>query len=133
MIGMMRIKIISPGKHREPWLLEALAEYEKRLSREAKIEWVFPKELNVKEPKYSLLDVRGKYLSSEQFSTYLMSETSHVFVIGGPEGPPKNIIENASFKFSLSPMTFTHQLVRLVLLEQIYRGFEIFKGSAYHK
>ncbi len=133
MIVMMRIKIISPGKNREPWLIEALAEYEKRLTREAKIEWVFPKELIIKDEKYSLLDVQGKYLSSEEFSSFLMSKPSHVFVIGGPEGPPKNISDNATFKFSLSPLTFTHQLVRLVLVEQIYRGFEIYKGSAYHK
>lgn len=130
---MMRIKIISPGKHKEPWLIQALAEYEKRLTKEAKIEWVFPKELTLKEEKYSLLDVKGKFLSSEEFSTFLLSQSTHVFVIGGPEGPPKNIIENASFRFSLSPLTFTHQLVRLVLLEQIYRGIEIFKGSSYHK
>ncbi len=133
MIVMMRIKIISPGKHKEPWLLSALAEYEKRLTRDAKLEWVFPKELSVKDENYSLLDVKGKYLSSEEFSTFLMSKPGHIFVIGGPEGPPKNISDNASFKFSLSPLTFTHQLVRLILLEQIYRGFEIFKGSAYHK
>ena len=130
---MMRIKIISPGKHKEPWLIQALSEYEKRLTREAKVEWIFPKELSIKEERYSLLDVHGKNLSSEEFSEFLMSKPSHIFIIGGPEGPPKKIIEGASFKFSLSSMTFTHQLVRLVLLEQIYRGFEIFKGSPYHK
>ena len=133
MIVMMRIKIISPGKNKEPWLIEALSEYEKRLTRDARIEWVFPKELTLKEEKYSLLDVKGKFLSSEEFSAFLMSKPSHIFVIGGPDGPPKNISDNASFKFSLSPLTFTHQLVRLVLLEQIYRGFEISKGSPYHK
>ncbi len=133
MIVMMRIKIISPGKHKEPWLISALSEYEKRLTKEAKIEWVFPKELIIKNDDYSLLDIKGKFLTSEEFSNFLMSKSNHIFVIGGPEGPPKNISDNASFKFSLSPLTFTHQLVRLVLLEQIYRGFEIFKGSAYHK
>ncbi len=130
---MMRIKIISPGKHKEEWLLQGLAEYEKRLSRVAKIEWVFPKELKLPEEPYSLLDVKGKFLSSEEFSTFLLSKQAHTFVIGGPSGPPKNISDRADFKFSLSPMTFTHQLVRLVLVEQIYRGFEIFKGSNYHK
>ena len=130
---MMRIKIISPGKHREPWLIQALSEYEKRLTRDVKLEWVFPKELTVKEEKYSLLDVQGKVLTSEEFSTFLTSKPHHTFVIGGPEGPPKQIIENASFRFSLSLMTFTHQLVRLILLEQIYRGIEISKGSPYHK
>jgi 23S rRNA (pseudouridine1915-N3)-methyltransferase len=130
---MMRIKIISPGKHKEAWLLQGLAEYEKRLTREAKIEWVFPKELKTPEEKYSLLDVKGKFLSSEEFSAFLLSKPNHTFVIGGPEGPSKDIFDNADFRFSLSPMTFTHQLVRLVLVEQIYRGFEIFKGSSYHK
>jgi 23S rRNA (pseudouridine1915-N3)-methyltransferase len=133
MINMMRIKIISPGKNKEPWLIEALSEYEKRLTRVAKIEWIFPKKLTLINENYSLLDVKGKYLSSEDFSSFLMSKPSHIFVIGGPMGPPKNITDNATSKFSLSPLTFTHQLVRLVLVEQIYRGFEIFKGSAYHK
>ncbi len=130
---MMRIKIISPGKHREPWLIQALAEYEKRLTMDAKIEWVFPKELSMRDEKYSLLDVKGKSLTSEEFSNFLMSTSHHTFIIGGPEGPPKEIIEKASFRFSLSSLTFTHQLVRLVLLEQIYRGIEISKGSLYHK
>lgn len=130
---MMRIKIISPGKHREPWLIHALSEYEKRLTRDAKIEWIFPKDLTVKEERYSLLDVKGKSLTSEEFSNFLLSAPQHTFIIGGPEGPPKEIIEKASFRFSLSSLTFTHQLVRLVLLEQIYRGIEISKGSAYHK
>jgi 23S rRNA (pseudouridine1915-N3)-methyltransferase len=130
---MMRIKIISPGKTKEPWLLEALAEYEKRLSVKAKIEWVFPKELSTIETPYALLDVKGSLISSEDFSKYLMSKPSHTFVIGGAEGPPLEIKEKASFKFSLSNMTFTHQMVRLILLEQIYRGFEIHRGSKYHK
>ncbi len=130
---MMRIKIISPGKHKEPWLNSAISEYEKRLSKLAKIEWIFPKELKMQGESYSLLDVKGKILTSEEFSTFLLSKPSHTFIIGGPEGPPKNIIEHAPFKFSLSSLTFTHQMVRLILIEQIYRGFEIFKGSSYHK
>ncbi|MBM3193964.1 MAG: 23S rRNA (pseudouridine(1915)-N(3))-methyltransferase RlmH [Chlamydiae bacterium] len=130
---MMRIKIISPGKHNKLWLSSAILEYEKRLTKLAKIEWVFPKELKMPQETYSLLDVKGKFLTSEQFSNFLISKPSHTFVIGGHEGPCQNIIENASFKFSLSSLTFTHQMVRLVLIEQIYRGFEIFKGSSYHK
>lgn len=133
MAHMMRIKIISPGKHKEAWLHSAISEYEKRLSSLAKIEWVFPKELKNPQENYSLLDVKGKLLSSEEFSHFLVSKPSHTFIIGGHEGPPKNIIENASFSFSLSRLTFTHQMVRLILIEQIYRGFEIFKGSSYHK
>ena len=130
---MLRIKIISPGKHKEPWLTSALNEYEKRLTGDAKIEWVFPKELSIKSEKYSLLDVKGKILTSEQFSTFLISEPIHTFVIGGPDGPPKEVIEHASFRFSLSSLTFTHQFVRLILLEQIYRGIQISKGSSYHR
>ena len=130
---MLRIKIISPGKHKESWLIAALAEYEKRLTIDAKIEWVFPKELSLKNEKYSLLDVKGKLLTSEQFSSFLTSDLTHTFVIGGPDGPSKEILENASFRFSLSPLTFTHQFARLILLEQIYRGLQIAKGSLYHK
>ena len=129
----MRIKIISPGKHREPWLIAALAEYEKRLSHTIRLEWVFPKELKPLTEPYCLLDVKGKSLTSESFSSYLQSAPHHTFVIGGAEGPPKEILESATTRISLSPLTLTHQMVRLLLIEQIYRGLEIAKGSAYHK
>ena len=130
---MRKIKMISPGKHKELWLIDALAEYEKRLSRDAKIEWLFPKELSSPEEPFVLLDVQGTPVTSEQFSTLILSKPRHTFVIGGPDGPPPALKVTASSRISLSALTFTHQFARLILLEQIYRAFEISKNSSYHK
>jgi len=140
-LKMYRVKIITIGKTKESWLDEALAEYEKRLRAVLQIEWVFAKDdetlqqLVTKEPLYIALDAGGKLLDSEEFSKYLLNHLEKggsrlAFIIGGPDGLPANLKKNT---LSLSPLTFTHQIARLVLLEQIYRATEIAKGSPYHK
>ena len=108
------------------------------------IEWILAKDdvqlisLLEKEKFWICLSPEGKLLSSEQFA-HLMTEQFQKegarlnFVIGGPEGLPSALKVKASFLLSLSPLTFTHQLTRLILLEQLYRFLEIQKGSAYHK
>ena len=86
------------------------------------------------EPEKNLvfLDQRGKMLDSRAFSTFLFSFPSRIsFVIGGKEGLPSHLL-NGKQVISFSPMTLTHQMIRLFLIEQIYRGFEIHKGSDYH-
>lgn len=123
---------------------EALDEYSKRLEPILSIQWILAKDdsqliaLLSKESAYIALDPKGKMLTSEDFSTWLIhhfeSGGSRLnFVIGGAEGLPASIAEGAEAKISLSKLTFTHQLTRLILLEQIYRAFEIDKGSKYHK
>ena len=138
---MFKIKVISQGKSKEAWLNEALAEYEKRLLRKMEIEWIFldnPKDLEkraLKEPFLIALDLQGKQFSSKEFSLALFSNwgTRPSFVIGGPEGLTPNILHHAKHLFCLSSLTFTHQMVRLILIEQLYRALEIEQGTSYHK
>ncbi len=84
-----------------------------------------------------LLDEKGKMLSSEQFSTFLQQQMNSglkriVFVSGGPYGFCKEVYERANIKLSISLMTFTHQMVQLFFLEQLYRAMTILKGEPYH-
>lgn len=140
---MIKIRILSVGKTKEPWLEEALDEYVKRLKSTLQIEFAFAKndtqllEWLAKESRVIALDPQGKLLTSEAFSTFLYDQIEAggsrlSFVIGGPEGLPQTVRQN-SLLLSLSPLTFTHQLARLVLVEQLYRAVEIAKGSPYHK
>lgn len=140
---MIRIKIISPGKIKENWLILAIQEYIKRLTPLATFELIFPKDektfakLLQDEKDLICLDPQGQSLTSEAFSTYFFKSiekfgSSISFAIGGADGFPRGIHLNCP-KISLSPMTFTHQMTRLLLIEQIFRAFEINKGSNYHK
>ena len=72
-------------------------------------------------------------MTSEAFADWLYSKAPRHFIIGGPEGLPSEIISKADTLLSFSPMTFTHQITRLILLEQLYRATQIHKGTAYHK
>ncbi|MBA3815587.1 MAG: 23S rRNA (pseudouridine(1915)-N(3))-methyltransferase RlmH [Parachlamydiaceae bacterium] len=140
---MHKLRILSIGKTKESWLEEAIDEYLKRLSKIICIEFVWAKNdeqllaLASKEPTLVCLDANGKMMNSEAFSTFIVKKFEEggsrlAIVIGGAEGLPTKLKQHPTL-ISLSPMTFTHQLVRLVLVEQIYRAFEIDKGSCYHK
>lgn len=141
---MYKVKIFSIGKTRESFLVEAIEEYTKRLRPILSIEWVLAREnpqllrLLEKEENYIALDCKGKECSSEEFSKifyqFLLQGGSRLsFVIGGSEGLPEELKKQASLLLSFSRLTFTHQIVRLILVEQLYRGVEIKKGSPYHK
>ena len=141
---MFKIKIFSIGKTKEPWLQEATEEYHKRIKNSILIEWILCKNDEQlisaleKESSWICLDPLGSLMTSEEFATSLFSrlekEGSRLnLVIGGAEGLPKNLREKSKGLISLSKMTFTHQITRLILLEQIYRALEIRKGSGYHK
>lgn len=136
--------MVTIGKNKETWTTEALAEYEKRLKPYCTIEWILAKndvqleEFLMREGKFIALDPQGKAFSSEKFAHWLSEAAIQhnsrlTFAIGGPEGLPPTIKNKAAFLWSLSPLTFTHQLTRIILLEQIYRAFEIQRGSQYHK
>lgn len=140
---MLKVKILSIGKTKESWLEEALDEYLKRLSPILQIEFVFVKSDEqletqcLKEKNLIGLDPRGKTVTSEEFASLFMKSLEKegsklTFVIGGPEGLSPKLKEKMSL-ISLSKMTFTHQISRLILVEQIYRAMEIHKGSQYHK
>lgn len=159
----MNISIITVGKLKERYLKDGIDEYKKRLLRYCSIDIIevpdekAPESLSQKEEEqvkikegqgilryiregtYVIaLDLRGKMLSSEEFSTLLsdlgISGNSNIaFVIGGSLGLSQEVLNRADYKLSFSKMTFPHQVMRLVLLEQVYRGFRIMKGEPYHK
>ena len=158
----MKITIISVGKIKEKYLVEGIKEYSKRLSKYTKLEIIevlderAPENLSKKEMKiikdkegkkiefkiknsYVIaLDIDGITFSSEELANKIEDiktyNSSHVtFIIGGSLGLSSSILNNADLKMSFSKMTFPHQLMRLILLEQIYRSFRINNNEPYHK
>ncbi|CCC57749.1 23S rRNA (pseudouridine(1915)-N(3))-methyltransferase RlmH [Caloramator australicus] len=159
----MNLTIISVGKLKEKYLKEGISEYLKRLSKYAKVEIIevpdekAPENLSereeenvkdkegqnilkhIKDNMYVIaLDINGKNLSSEEFAQFLNQRaiegsSSIAFIIGGSIGLSKDVLNRADFKLSFSKMTFPHQLMRLILLEQIYRAYRIISGEPYHK
>ncbi len=158
----MKITIISVGKIKEKYLVEGIKEYSKRLSKYTKLEIIevpderAPENLSKKEMKiikdkegkkieskiknsYVIaLDIDGIMFSSEELANKIEDiktyNSSHVtFIIGGSLGLSSSILNNADLKISFSKMTFPHQLMRLILLEQIYRSFRINNNEPYHK
>ena len=93
----------------------------------------------MKEDTYVIaLAIQGKQLSSEDLANFLndlgiKGRSNIAFVIGGSLGLSDEVLKRADYKLSFSPMTFPHQLMRVILLEQVYRGFRIIKGEPYHK
>ena len=141
---MVKIKIYSVGKTKEEWLQEAIRHYEARLKSSISFEWILAKsdeqlkQFLEKEANFICLDPAGKQFSSEEFSVFFTqaireNHSRLSLVIGGAEGLSPPIKTKAKALLSLSKMTFTHQISRLVLIEQIYRAIEIEKGSSYHK
>ena len=158
----MKIRIVAVGKLKEKYLREGVAEYEKRLAPFASVELRETREEYMAEnpseaqrqqtlakegerllrlvPEKSFLivfDVKGKLLSSEVLAKELASlalqgQSDLTFLIGGAFGLSQAVRERADLRISFSPMTFTHQMVRLLLYEQIYRAFKINRGEKYH-
>lgn len=140
---MLKVKVIAMGKSKESWLKEAISEYEKRLSPYLQFLWIYPKDEEqfdhfLNEGPYIALDPNGEEFDSIRFSQKLSSaleknKSQITFAIGGPTGFTQNQLQKAYSKISLSRLTFTHQIVRLILVEQVYRALEISKKSPYHK
>lgn len=159
----MKIDLIAVGKIKTKYLKLGIDEFARRLSRYAKVSIIdvadekIPVNSNnreldnlrdreaerilkrVKPNTYLIvLDEGGKALSSEGLAAWMQNlmiqGKSHLtFVIGGALGLDRKIFQSANFVLSFSKMTFTHQMIRLMLLEQIYRGFKIIQGEPYHK
>lgn len=159
----MNIKIITVGKLKEKYLIQGIAEYTKRLSKYAKItilevpdekapeklseaemEQVKQKEgerilAKIKEGEYVYaLAIEGKNPTSEDFAAQLdrlqvSGNSQFVFVIGGSLGLSKEVMQRSNAQISFGKMTYPHQLMRLILVEQIYRAMRINKGEPYHK
>ena len=159
----MKITLITVGKIKEKYLKDAIAEYSKRLSRYCKLEIIEvadektpdhasevveasirAKEAErilkyVKDDAYVItLEINGKMLTSEELSekidTLGVQGTSHIiFIIGGSIGLGNTVLKRSDYALSFSKMTFPHQLMRVILLEQIYRSFKIMRNESYHK
>ena len=159
----MKITVIAVGKIKEKYLKDALAEYSKRLSRYCKLEiievadektpdqaseaaedliWAKEGERILKHIRDDMfvitLEIGGKMLTSEEFADKIetlgvQGKSSIAFVIGGSIGLGKEVLKRSDFALSFSKMTFPHQLMRVVLLEQVYRGYRIMNGEPYHK
>ena len=159
----MKITVITVGKIKEKYLKDAIAEYSKRLSRYCKLEIlevadektpdgaseiveenIREKEGErilklIKEDAYVItLEISGKMLTSEDLAdrieTLGIQGKSHlVFVIGGSIGLGREVLRRSDYALSFSKMTFPHQLMRVILLEQIYRSYRIINGEPYHK
>lgn len=155
----MRITVLHIGKTQESFLKEGLSFYEERIRHYVPFEMVFlnPPRLSRNTPEIVqkeaegkiilsalsgvdfpvLLDERGKTQSSQGFAAYLQHTMNRGtrclgFVTGGPYGFSEEVYRAVPERLSLSGMTFSHQLVRLVFLEQLYRGFTIIRGESYH-
>lgn len=156
---MLKINLIVVGKLKDKFLIEAEKEYLKRLQPYASIKFYELKEesfnekdpvefIKIKEGKKIIeilqeldgftvaLEEKGKQFSSEAFSKELQNWKESFgeinFIIGGPLGLSREVVEKAKRTLSLSPMTFTHQMTRVLLLEQIYRAEMINHGRKYH-
>ncbi len=156
---MVKIRIIVLDKTRDAFIREGEEHYLKRIKRYTNIEFVVIKSIKhggrsdkeiltlerdaimkrIQPEDYLVaLDSKGKEFTSEEFALWLkdINETQKGwidFIIGGPLGLHKEIIMKARLSLSLSRLTFTHELSRLILLEQIYRAFTIIKGEPYHR
>ncbi|HHT57709.1 23S rRNA (pseudouridine(1915)-N(3))-methyltransferase RlmH [Herbinix luporum] len=159
----MKVSLICVGKLKEKYLTMAVDEYKKRLSRYCTLDIIeLPDEKTpdnagkaleeaikkkegqrilrvLKEDSFCIaLAIQGNMLSSEQLASYMeklfVSGKSHIsFVIGGSLGLSEEVLKRAHYQLSFSKMTFPHQLMRLILLEQIYRSYRIINKEPYHK
>jgi len=159
----MRITLITVGKIKEKHFTDAIAEYTKRLSKYCQLtaievsdekapETLSDKEMEqikdkegerilskLKDTQYVItLEIKGTQLTSEALSEKIDSlgvsgQSDLVFIIGGSLGLSDLVLKRSNFALSFSKMTFPHQLMKVVLLEQVYRAFRISKGEPYHK
>ncbi|MEC0281541.1 23S rRNA (pseudouridine(1915)-N(3))-methyltransferase RlmH [Terribacillus saccharophilus] len=159
----MKITIISVGKLKEKYLKQGIEEYTKRLGAYAKVDLIeVPDEKapeNLSEADMQIvkqkegdrilskigpvdyvisLEIKGQMITSEQLASKIDSLATYgkskiVFVIGGSLGLSEEVMQRSDYALSFSKMTFPHQLMKLVLVEQVYRAFRIIKGEPYHK
>ena len=158
-IGLVKLKIISIGKTKKGYISDGIRDYMTRIKHYTSMEWIelqpsakskSSKHINglkleaerIREHTHAqslkiILTDGGKEFNSSDFAKWLESQMIHgrqeiSFIIGGDQGLDQSIFSEADLCLSLSKMTFTHQMVRLILLEQIYRAFTIIRGEPYH-
>ena len=155
----MKLHFWSIGKNNEPYIKEGVEDFTNRISKYYPVEWTIiplPKnaglmsenELKKKEGDIVLerlnkddylvvLDERGKQFNSESLAEFIMKRSNEsvknlIFLIGGAFGLEEAVLKRANYKWSLSSLTFPHQLVRLLLAEQVYRACTILRNEKYH-
>jgi len=155
----MKISFWSIGKNNEAYIKTGVEEFTQRISNYFKVEWTIipvPKnagmlsEIDLKKKEAEIiidwlskddylvaLDERGKQMSSEGLADFIQARANQrvknlVFIIGGAYGLDEAVLNRANYKWSLSLLTFPHQLVRLILAEQVYRACSILKNEKYH-
>ena len=151
----MNITLVTVGKIKEKYFRDAIAEYQKRLSRYCKLDIVEVADEKTPDRASEVLENQIKQKEAERilkniredaycialtidFAEHmeqlgLMGKSNIVFVIGGSLGLHESVVKRADEKFSFSDLTFPHQLMRVILLEQIYRCYRIINGEPYHK
>lgn len=159
----MKITLITVGKIKEKYLKDAISEYSKRLSKYCRLEIIEVADektpdhasetveaairdkegerilKNIRDDMYVItLEIAGKMLTSEELADKIdilgiQGKSSIAFVIGGSLGLGNNVLERSEYALSFSKMIFPHQLMRVILLEQIYRSYRIINGEPYHK
>jgi len=145
----MQIRVIVVGKIKETFTKEWIAEYQKRLRKYCRVEvFEIKEEITLQKEAEKILDklkpgekvialaLQGTLLDSETFAHNLQHELlakNIVFVIGSDKGLDGRVLKEADLVLSFGAMTFSHQLARVVLFEQLYRAFTIMKGEPYHK
>lgn len=160
---MSKISVLCVGKIKEKYLKDGIAEYAKRLSRYCKLDIIEVADEKTPDGASEIVETQIKNLEGDKLLKYIKDDDyvialaldgkmldsvelskkmeslgvrgiSHlVFVIGGSLGLSDSVLKRADYKLSFSKMTFPHQLMRMILLEQIYRGYRIMKGEPYHK
>ena len=156
---MLKFRIVAVGKDKDAWLTEGCAHYEKLLRRWAEVKWVYPAaaktsaslspgEIRRREAEAILPRIEGAFTvaladrGQAMDSPTLAGRLSQwqvrgggriVLIVGGPYGLDNAVLDRADFVWSLSPLTFSHQVVRLVLLEQLFRALSIQHNTDYHK
>ncbi len=148
---MMKITILAVGKLKEKYMRDAVADYALRLTKYCKFSIVEAPECatiekegdellsRIPQGAYVVtLDLKGKMVSSVDLADMISSKTvsgeSHfVFIIGGSDGLDRRVVEKSNASICMSKMTFTHQMARLIICEQIYRAMKINGGEKYHK
>ncbi|PTJ14996.1 23S rRNA (pseudouridine(1915)-N(3))-methyltransferase RlmH [Staphylococcus simulans] len=159
----MKITVLAVGKLKEKYWKQAIAEYQKRLSAYTKIEIIevpdekAPENMSDKEieqvkqkegqrllakvkPQSTVitLEIKGNMLTSEGLAKnfqqrMVQGQSDFTFIIGGSNGLHQDVLDRSNYALSFSKMTFPHQMMRVILLEQVYRAFKIMRGEAYHK
>lgn len=159
----MKITVLAVGKLKEKYWKQAIAEYQKRLGAYTKIEIIevtdekAPENMSDKEieqvkqkegqrllakvkPQSTVitLEIKGNMLTSEGLAKNLQQrmvqgQSDFTFIIGGSNGLHEDVLDRSNYALSFSKMTFPHQMMRVILLEQVYRAFKIMRGEAYHK